>query len=57
MRGFQLNVYKGDTFRNLLLQYSYDRMAVDPQYRREVRKALAKKKAEKRAEKEGVGAN
>jgi Spy/CpxP family protein refolding chaperone len=52
-------VFKGDTFRNLLMQYSYSRMSVDPEYRREVRKALAQKKAERRAveaQKEQVGA-
>jgi hypothetical protein len=43
-------VFKNDTFRNLLMQYSYSRMSTDPAYRREVRKALAQKKAERRAE-------
>jgi hypothetical protein len=51
-------VFKGDTFRALLLQYSFSRMSTDPAYRREVRKALAEKKAERRgdAQKEQVGA-
>jgi hypothetical protein len=41
--------YTGDTFRNLIRQYSFDRMAYDPQYRRAVRKAKAEKKAARAA--------
>ncbi len=38
-------IYAGDTFRNSMRQYSFERMARDPIYRREVRKAKAIKKA------------
>lgn len=41
--------YKGDTFRNLIRQYSFERMAYDPIYRRAVRKAKAERKAARAA--------
>jgi hypothetical protein len=45
------NVYSGDTFRNLLMSYSCDRMDIDPAYRRDVRKAVAERRAARRAAK------
>lgn len=42
-----VGVYTGDTFRNLMRQYSYDRMGRDPRYRRDVFRAVEKRKAEK----------
>lgn len=47
--------FKGDTFRNLLMQYSYNRMSTDPEYRKEVRKAIAQRKAERRAVAQNAG--
>lgn len=44
-----IKTYKGDTFRNLIRQYSFERMAYDPQYRHAVRKAKAMKKAARAA--------
>lgn len=42
-------VYSGDSLRNLLFQYSCDRMDRDPEYRKAVRKAVAERKAQRRA--------
>jgi hypothetical protein len=49
MMAQQVLTYKGDTFKNLIRQYSFDRMAYDPNYRRAVRKAKAEKKALRKA--------
>lgn len=40
-------VYKGDTFSNLLLKYSSDRMQVDYKYRQDVLQAIEKEKQER----------
>lgn len=44
--------YSGDTFRNSIRQYSFDRMARDPQYRKDVRKAKAVNKTFKTPQKD-----
>jgi hypothetical protein len=38
-------VFSGDTFRNLIKSYSFNRMERDPKYRREVRQFKAARKA------------
>jgi hypothetical protein len=40
--------YRGD-FRTAIRQYSFDRMDRDPQYRREVRKAVSARRAARKA--------
>lgn len=45
------NVYSGGTFRELMMQYSCDRMDRDPAYRRDVRKAVAERRNARRAAK------
>jgi hypothetical protein len=47
--GSVVRIYKGDTFKTLIRQYSFDRMQYDPNYRRAVRKAKAEKKATRKA--------
>jgi hypothetical protein len=42
-------VFSGDTFSNLMRQYSNRRMEIDPKYRREVRAEIARRKAARRA--------
>lgn len=45
-------VYKDDTFRNLIRTYSFDRMARDKAYKRDVYRAIDDRKAAQRAKKE-----
>lgn len=40
-----LAVFSGDTFRNLIKSYSFNRMERDPKYRHEVRQLKAARKA------------
>lgn len=40
-----LAVFSGDTFRNLIKSYSFNRMERDPKYRHEVRQFKAARKA------------
>jgi hypothetical protein len=47
----ELATYSGDTFRNLIRQYSYDRMSRDSRYRRDVFKAIEERKAKQAAAK------
>jgi hypothetical protein len=52
----ELATYTGDTFRNLIRQYSYDRMSRDSKYRRDVFKAIEERKTKQAAAKAQAGA-
>jgi hypothetical protein len=44
------NTFKGDSFRNLVRQYSRDRMSRDPQYKRAVEKEMQRRREAKKRE-------
>lgn len=51
-----VKTYSGDTFRNLLKQYSKDRCEVDPVYRADFNKAMAERRRQAAAGEKAVAA-